>query len=73
MVEVEARFNSGGGGVSIVVSREDGTLMGHFLQPREAVALALEILHKVMDVPAEIDSKLRELVPGGRRVLPVKK
>lgn len=73
-IRVEARFNSGNGGVSIVVVRERGGEIhetGEFLDPRKAVTLALEILHKVMDLPPEIDSKIRELAPGGRLIVPI--
>lgn len=81
-IEVIKRFNSGIGGVSLVVSHETGrptkgapevNSMAIFLKPHEAVALALEILDKVITLTPQMKAEIVSLIPGGRIQLPVKK
>lgn len=75
-IEIINRFNNGNGGVSILISREVGGEIhetGEFLETREAVNLALRILHGVVDLPHEIESRIRELLPPGRFVISVRR
>ncbi len=71
MIEAEAKFNSGNGGVMVRISREnalgfgdDGEKpreMGELLSPRKAIDFALLVLHKATDVPPELDAAIRKL------------
>lgn len=74
-IEVEAKFNSGSGGVMIIVTKhyESGygpgnslvhyekQELGELVSPRKAIDLALLILHKATDVPPEVDTAIRKL------------
>lgn len=67
MITVDSTFNNGNGGIILTVKqRSPGPAdinyvseASEFLRPKAAISLALEILHKLIDVPADVDSKIR--------------
>ncbi len=67
MIDTEARFNSGNGGVSVIIKREVGDRgevieASELLSPRQAIDLALQLIHKAaITVPVELDVAIRNL------------
>lgn len=64
-ITTEAKFNSGNGGVMVLITREHGeeaTIVGELLSPRKSIDLALELIHKAANsVPDELDAAIRNL------------
>lgn len=71
MINVEAKFNSGNGGVMVVITKPTGQTglsgeeyteeLAELLSPRKAIDLALLILHKATNVPPELDTAIKSL------------